>query len=246
MSHISFYPLSFCCQWLPNSSYVPRPKGIIASLARWDRKSKDVAHLLRTDEKFVILNFDLLTLYNCNQAIPGSDFGLTGWLDWCEERFRIKLQYVETLDIVHLKDIPSYWILLHSQPYEIITGPTCHRGTHFNWWYESHYKCKISSILTLISQAKYQNLETLIRWHMMDSYLAYSGLMKNGVCQCKFAYWVTAFCIRWPNKEHGLNYITFYVQKRITHLAMYYNQPLVRDKPLGASARICETRGRRY
>ena len=47
-------------------------------------------------------------------------------------------------------------------------------------------------------------------------------------------------------KEHGLNHITFYVQKRITHLAMCYDQPLIRDKPLGASARICETRGRRY
>ena len=34
--------------------------------------------------------------------------------------------------------------------------------------------------------------------------------------------------------EHGLNYITLYVQKHIASLAMCYNPSLVRDKPLGA------------
>ena len=34
--------------------------------------------------------------------------------------------------------------------------------------------------------------------------------------------------------EHGLKYITFYVQKHIAHHAMWYSSPLVRDKPLGA------------
>ena len=34
--------------------------------------------------------------------------------------------------------------------------------------------------------------------------------------------------------EHGLKYITFYVQKHIAPLAMCYNLPLVRDKPLAA------------
>ena len=36
--------------------------------------------------------------------------------------------------------------------------------------------------------------------------------------------------------EHGLKYITFYVQKHIAPLAICCNLPLVRDKPLGASA----------
>ena len=48
-------------------------------------------------------------------------------------------------------------------------------------------------------------------------------------------YW----CVKIPQcryMEHGLKYITFYVKKHITHLAMCYNPPLVRDKPLGAYA----------
>ena len=36
--------------------------------------------------------------------------------------------------------------------------------------------------------------------------------------------------------EHGSKYITFYVQKHIAPLAMCYNPPRVRDKPLGAPA----------
>ena len=49
------------------------------------------------------------------------------------------------------------------------------------------------------SQSKYTKLKTLTTWHTVDSCLAYSGLMKNGVCQLffKFAYWVTEFWIRW-------------------------------------------------
>ena len=34
--------------------------------------------------------------------------------------------------------------------------------------------------------------------------------------------------------EHGLKFITFYVQKHTAALRMCHNQPLVRDKPLGA------------
>ena len=43
-------------------------------------------------------------------------------------------------------------------------------------------------------------LETLMRRHTVDSCLACSGLMTNGVCQLflKFAYWVTAFWICRP------------------------------------------------
>ena len=36
--------------------------------------------------------------------------------------------------------------------------------------------------------------------------------------------------------EHGLKDIAFYVQKHITHRTVYFNFPLVRDKPLGAPA----------
>ena len=66
---------------------------------------------------------------------------------------------------------------------------------------KTHYKLQFWSFITLISQSKYKKLETLIRWHTVDSWLAYIGLMKNGVCQLflKFAYWVTAFWIRWPD-----------------------------------------------
>ena len=39
--------------------------------------------------------------------------------------------------------------------------------------------------------------------------------------------------------EHGLKYVAFYVQKHTTALAMCYNPPLVRVKPLD---RICEIR----
>ena len=56
VSHISFYPWEFCCQWVLYSPYVPRPKMTIASLAIWDRKSKDMAHPLRANGKFVIPN----------------------------------------------------------------------------------------------------------------------------------------------------------------------------------------------
>ena len=34
--------------------------------------------------------------------------------------------------------------------------------------------------------------------------------------------------------EHGLKYITSYIQKHIEHLAICYNLPLVRDKALGS------------
>ena len=55
-SHISFYPYVFCCQSVMYSSHVPGPVMIIASLARWNRKSKDVTYPLRANEKFVIPN----------------------------------------------------------------------------------------------------------------------------------------------------------------------------------------------
>ena len=46
-------------------------------------------------------------------------------------------------------------------------------------------------------------------------------------------YW----CVKIPQckyMENGLKYITFYVQKHIVHLVMYYDTLLVHDKPLGA------------
>ena len=38
--------------------------------------------------------------------------------------------------------------------------------------------------------------------------------------------------------EHGLKYITFYVQKYITFLALCYNPPLVCDKPVGKPSSV--------
>ena len=38
--------------------------------------------------------------------------------------------------------------------------------------------------------------------------------------------------------EHGLKLITFYVQKHVAALEMCHNEPLVRDKPLGAPAYV--------
>ena len=76
VSHISFYSKGFCCQWVLYSSYIPRPKMIIDSLARWSRKSKDVAHPLRANGKFVIPNLSHHFVLMPPQAIPGSDLGL--------------------------------------------------------------------------------------------------------------------------------------------------------------------------
>ena len=78
---------------------------------------------------------------------------------------------------------------------------------------KAHYKRQFWSFLTLISQSKYKKLETLIRWHMVDSWLTYSGLMKNGVCQLflKFAYWVTAFWIHWPDYKDSYHYVNLLI-----------------------------------
>ena len=57
--HISLYPYVLCCQWVLYSSYVPRPKTIIASLAIWDQMSKEIGDPLRADEKFMIQIFSL-------------------------------------------------------------------------------------------------------------------------------------------------------------------------------------------
>ena len=66
---------------------------------------------------------------------------------------------------------------------------------------KAHYKRQFSGFFILISQSKYKKLGTLIQWHTVDSLLAYRGLMENGVCQLflNFAYWVSAFWIRWPD-----------------------------------------------
>ena len=44
----------------------------------------------------------------------------------------MKLQGVETLNIVHYQDTPPYLILLHSEAHEIITVSICDHGTHLN------------------------------------------------------------------------------------------------------------------
>ena len=96
-------PLGVFCQWVLHSSFVPKPKTIIASLTRWDQKSKDVAHPLKSSEKFMIPNLSH-HFYQRTQAIPGSDLGLIEFIfsgsDWIyysyEERFMTNglLQYL--------------------------------------------------------------------------------------------------------------------------------------------------------
>ena len=78
---------------------------------------------------------------------------------------------------------------------------------------KAHYKRQFWNFLT---QSKYKRIETLIRWHTVDSCLAYSGLMKNGVCQLflEFAYWVTAFWIRWPDYYHHMLNAPFITVRR--------------------------------
>ena len=40
----------------------------------------------------------------------------------------------------------------------------------------------------------------------------------------------------WSIMEYGLEYITFYVQKHVAHVAICFNPPLVRENSLGATA----------
>ena len=88
---------------------------------------------------------------------------------------------------------------------------------------KAHYKRQFWSFLTQISQSKYKKLETLIRWHTVDSWLAYSGLMKNGVCQIflKFAYWVTAFWIRWPDYLGVIRFIIHSIYRCVLKRYIY-------------------------
>ena len=67
------------------SSHVPKPKVIIASLARWDRKSKDIAHLLRADQKFVIPNLS-------HHFVPmhPSHFWFWSGSDWIDEKSALR------------------------------------------------------------------------------------------------------------------------------------------------------------
>ena len=58
-SNVYFKAIQLCCQGVLYSSYVQRPKTILASLAIWDQMSKDVTDPLRADEKFVIPNISL-------------------------------------------------------------------------------------------------------------------------------------------------------------------------------------------
>ena len=67
------------------STYVLEPKTIRVSLTRRDRKSKDLAHLLKAVGKFVIPN-----LYPHLVSVQPSHSWFrsgTNWLKWCEDRF---------------------------------------------------------------------------------------------------------------------------------------------------------------
>ena len=47
---------------------------------------------------------------------------------------------------------------------------------------------------------------------------------------------VTYILLKFEYMEHGFKDVAFYIQKHIALLAVCYNFPLVRDKPLGVSA----------
>ena len=74
-----------CCQWVLYSSYVKRPKTIIASLAILDQMSKDVTDPLRADEKFMIPNLSL----SHSHFVPTHPSNSCFWSgsDRCEEHF---------------------------------------------------------------------------------------------------------------------------------------------------------------
>ena len=55
---------------------VRRPKTLIASLARWDRKSKDVAHPHWWSMKSLRFRIYVINLNRRTQAIPGSNLDL--------------------------------------------------------------------------------------------------------------------------------------------------------------------------
>ena len=78
---------------------------------------------------------------------------------------------------------PSLFVTLNSEAHDIITLSICYRGTYFNWWYESPLQTSFFKHVDSSFPVKTQKVETLIRWHMVDSWLAYSGLMKNDVCR---------------------------------------------------------------
>ena len=82
-----------------------------------------------------------------------------------------------------LTGYPSFSVTLNSEAHEIITLSICYRGTYFNWWYENPLQTSFFKHFDSSFPVKTQKVETLIRWHMVDSWLAYSGLMKNGVCR---------------------------------------------------------------
>ena len=75
----------------------------------------------------------------------------------------------------------------------------------------------------------YSNIsEILLLYKTWEYYNKFDSAESLGVYYC---------CVKIPQcgyMEHGLKYIMFYIQKHIAPLAMCYNPPLVRDKPLGA------------
>ena len=53
--------------------------------------------------------------------------------------------------------------------------------------------------------------------------------------------WIYYRCVKMARREcveHGLEYITFYVQNHIAHFVAFSGFPLVRDRPLGAPAYV--------
>ena len=71
----------------------------------------------------------------------------------------------------------------HAHPQFYVSGKRPITNVNFKA-FASNFRVKIQ-----------KKMETLIRWHTVDSCLTYNGLMRNGVCQffLKCAYWLTQF-----------------------------------------------------
>ena len=99
----------------------------------------------------------------------------------------------------------------------------------FYWWWAAQTTYIGSEVITNCRLYSYISQILLLykTWRYYNKFVSTKSL---GVY-----YW----CVKIPQcgyMEHGLYYVTFYVQKRIADLAMCYNPTLVCDKPPGAPA----------
>ena len=84
MSHISFYPQAFCCQWVFYSTYVPREQRSYLHSQEGIKIQRMWPIHRGFDEKFVIPH----TISSLCTNVPKSFLDLIWvWLNWSEKRF---------------------------------------------------------------------------------------------------------------------------------------------------------------